>query len=176
MERFSLRFFLFSALSFLVIGFFFELFPIPNLITISRYLKHGWNFRSAMRSHSYKVYMFNLVSGVIWKALTKLRQSCILSQKWTQLRWKRAWMHRPKVQVWGSFLWLMTNYGFAHQREVINLNTLGLEKVLRSWPKRKQIFAVAFLRFAKEYLFVSNAVRNIANLNQRSPTEQKLNV
>jgi len=32
-ERFSLRFFLFSSLSFLVIGFFFELFPIPNSIT-----------------------------------------------------------------------------------------------------------------------------------------------
>jgi len=31
-ERFSLRFFLFSALSFLVIGFFFEPFPIPNSI------------------------------------------------------------------------------------------------------------------------------------------------
>lgn len=30
LERFSLRFFLFSALSFLVIGFFFEPFPIPN--------------------------------------------------------------------------------------------------------------------------------------------------
>jgi hypothetical protein len=40
-ERFSLCFFLFSALSFLVIGFFLELFPIPNLITVSRYLKHG---------------------------------------------------------------------------------------------------------------------------------------
>lgn len=31
-ERFSFRFFRFSALSFLVIGFFFELFPIPNSI------------------------------------------------------------------------------------------------------------------------------------------------
>jgi hypothetical protein len=32
-ERFSLRFFLFSSLSFLVIGFFLELFPIPSSIT-----------------------------------------------------------------------------------------------------------------------------------------------
>ncbi len=33
-KRFSLRFFLFSALSFLVFGFFLELFPIPNSITV----------------------------------------------------------------------------------------------------------------------------------------------
>ena len=36
-ERFSLRLFLLSSLSFLVIGFFLELFPIPNSITILKY-------------------------------------------------------------------------------------------------------------------------------------------
>jgi hypothetical protein len=35
-ERFSLRLFLLSALSFLVICFFLELFPIPNSITVSK--------------------------------------------------------------------------------------------------------------------------------------------
>ena len=38
-ERFSLRLFLLSALSFLVIGFFLELFPIPSLITILKYVE-----------------------------------------------------------------------------------------------------------------------------------------
>jgi hypothetical protein len=38
-ERFCFRFFLFSSLSFLVIGFFFEPFPIPNSIATLKWTK-----------------------------------------------------------------------------------------------------------------------------------------
>jgi len=55
-ERFSLRFFLFSALSFLVVGFFFELFPIPNSITTLKWLKERMKFSVRTNQQDATVY------------------------------------------------------------------------------------------------------------------------